>query len=449
MKLRDWSLRRWALVIALIILLPLVAMRLHLRWRLNEELDQLRAEGVPLSLQELAETYRASAEAIQAGAVLTNIYWRLPHPTEEEEPDVPGVGDNRDIRPGAAMPETMRQVTSNYLSRVVGLLPELYAALERPEIRYDREYNELDGSLDGYESGLTRNAVKILYTEFLYALDQAEWHRAAQAAAAQLRIVRSLHAEPGWIGQMNRMALLQFATASLELILGRQEVEPRSFSLLRQALEPRLDCFSLAHAVAGERALFLELAYRNDRSNLEKEFLPLSFEADYEPGELSEMWERFKVLVYRMSGKADEDIAFYIRASRGFERVLRGSLHEQHQLAANWNSHLPAGLGLRFHFWSGENLDYVGKVVEHHVARQSKLLAADAALAVAQYRLQHDGKLPASIEELVPEFLEAVPAEPQSGQPFELIVTADGYGIGRGTPVFKVRLNSPAKEEPE
>jgi hypothetical protein len=35
MKLRDWSLRRWALVIALIILLPLVAMRLHLRWRLN------------------------------------------------------------------------------------------------------------------------------------------------------------------------------------------------------------------------------------------------------------------------------------------------------------------------------------------------------------------------------------------------------------------------------
>jgi hypothetical protein len=75
--------------------------------------------------------------------------------------------------------------------------------------------------------------------------------------------------------------------------------------------------------------------------------------------------------------------------------------------------------------------------------------AADAALAVTQYRLQHDGKLPASIEELVPEFLEAVPAEPQSGQPFELIVTTDGYGIGRGTPVFKFRLNSPAKEEPE
>jgi hypothetical protein len=110
MKLRDWSFRRWALVIALIILLPLVGLRLHLRWQLNEELDQLRADGVPLSLQELAETYRASAEAILAGAVLTNIYWRLPHPTEEEEPHVPGIGDNRDLRPGAAMPETMRQV---------------------------------------------------------------------------------------------------------------------------------------------------------------------------------------------------------------------------------------------------------------------------------------------------------------------------------------------------
>jgi hypothetical protein len=332
---------------------------------------------------------------------------------------------------------------------VVGLLPELNAALERPEIRYDRDFNKWDGTLDGYESGLTRNAVKILYTEFLYALDQAEWHRAAQAAVAQLRIVHSLHSEPGWVGQMNRMVLQAFAIASTELILGRPEVEFRSLSLLRQALEPHWNQFSLALAVAGERALFLEFAYGESRSKMENKFLPLSFEADYEPGEWSEMRERFKVLLYRMSGKADEDIAFYIRASRGFERVLRGSLHEQHQLAANWNSHLPAGLGLRFHFWSGENLDYVGKVVEHHVARQSKLLAADAALAVAQYRLQHDGQLPASLDELVPELLEAVPVEPQSGKPFELIITADGYGIGRGTPVFKVRLNSPAKEEPE
>jgi hypothetical protein len=64
-------------------------------------------------------------------------------------------------------------------------------------------------------------------------------------------------------------------------------------------------------------------------------------------------------------------------------------------------------------------------------------------LAVAQYRLQHDGQLPASLDELVPELLAAVPVEPQSGQPFELIVTADGYGIGRGTPVFNVKLPRP------
>ena len=60
-----------------------------------------------------------------------------------------------------------------------------------------------------------------------------------------------------------------------------------------------------------------------------------------------------------------------------------------------------------------------------------------------RYRLQHDGKLPASLDELVPEFLEAVPVEPQSGKAFELIVTADGYGIGRGTPVFTVKVKQP------
>jgi hypothetical protein len=90
-----------------------------------------------------------------------------------------------------------------------------------------------------------------------------------------------------------------------------------------------------------------------------------------------------------------------------------------------------------------------GKVLNKWQDGYSRLCAADAALAVAQYRLQHDGKLPVSLDELVPEFLEAVPVEPQSGQPFELIATPDGYGIGRGTAVFKVRLNTPQREDAE
>lgn len=434
MKLRDCSLRRWLLVGALVLALPLVAMRLQLRWQLNRELDQLRADGVPLSLQEFAETYRASAEAIQAGAVLTNIYWRLPLPTEEEEPHIRGIGGNRDLRPGEAMPETVRQVTSNYLSRVAGLLPELYAALERPEVRYDRDFNKWD-ALDGYESGLTRNAVKILQTEFLYALDQAEWQRAAQAAVAQLRVAQTLQAEPGWLGHMNQRWQLLVATTSLELLLEKTQPDLSSIETLRQAIKPHLDHRTVAHAVAGERAMFLEITLPGKGTAIEAD--------DDQSFNLEGILERMVALLHRMSGMADQDIVFYIRLSRQCEPALSGSLQEQHELAANWSKYLPPRRVLPYYFLSRSAWESVGKIVEHHVARQSKLLAADAALAVAQYRLQYDGKVPASLDELVPEFLEAVPIEPQSGQPFELIVTPDGYGIGRGTPVFNVKPPQP------
>jgi hypothetical protein len=117
------------------------------------------------------------------------------------------------------------------------------------------------------------------------------------------------------------------------------------------------------------------------------------------------------------------------------------SLTAMATLAANWNEAMPRNRGHRFHCWSAYLLPTTGSQLSNWVGLQSGLRAADAALGVARYRLQHDGKLPASLDELVPAYLEVVPVEPQSGKPFELIVTSDGYGIGRGTPVFSVKLN--------
>lgn len=80
------------------------------------------------------------------------------------------------------------------------------------------------------------------------------------------------------------------------------------------------------------------------------------------------------------------------------------------------------------------------KVFSKVIALKGHLRAVDTALAIAQYRLKHDGMLPGSLNELVPEFLDAVPIEPKSGKPFKLIKTADGFGIGVGAPVIKIHL---------
>lgn len=53
---------------------------------------------------------------------------------------------------------------------------------------------------------------------------------------------------------------------------------------------------------------------------------------------------------------------------------------------------------------------------------------ADAALAVEQYRRRY-GKLPEQLDDLMPEFLQAVPDDAFDGQPLRYIVGADGYVV--------------------
>jgi hypothetical protein len=52
----------------------------------------------------------------------------------------------------------------------------------------------------------------------------------------------------------------------------------------------------------------------------------------------------------------------------------------------------------------------------------------DAAIAVERFR-RREGRLPDSLEDLVPDFLEAVPMDPYDGQPIRFVIKKDAYLI--------------------
>jgi hypothetical protein len=62
--------------------------------------------------------------------------------------------------------------------------------------------------------------------------------------------------------------------------------------------------------------------------------------------------------------------------------------------------------------------------VAQRTAMQRTLLAM---LAIERYRLAHEGELPAKLDDLVPDFLDAVPTDPFDGQPLRLLRTEKGY----------------------
>ena len=60
---------------------------------------------------------------------------------------------------------------------------------------------------------------------------------------------------------------------------------------------------------------------------------------------------------------------------------------------------------------------------------ESRRRAALTAIAVEQYRLVHDGRVPDNLDQLLPEFLSEIPKDPFDGQPLRFRVLRPGYVV--------------------
>ena len=59
----------------------------------------------------------------------------------------------------------------------------------------------------------------------------------------------------------------------------------------------------------------------------------------------------------------------------------------------------------------------------------ARLRTAQVALAVERFRCRHEGRLPARLEELVPDYLTALPHDPLDGKSLRFEVIDSGYAI--------------------
>jgi len=423
------------MVIAVIILLPLIGLRLHLKWRVHRVLVELREAGHPTRYTELAARYPPVPADQNLVTLLTNAWTTSPVQSfrEGEVQTIPLYGGPRLPAPGIEWPGPMRSNVAHFL---VARSEEL-AAYRQAVTRTQARCCVPDWPHGPYwlaNLSKTKSATRLLQLEAAFAINEQDGARAFSALETMLKINRSLLSDPLVVTHLVMAANNSMFTEALARYLGIEQTTREDLARLRSLIQEIADDQAFANALASERVAFLETyLYGTNPVHLLPPTEPLS--------QGREILERAKVIGYRMLGLGDADILAYLKLMDGLDHSARVSVTDLHRVATNWTAHLKhSGLG-RLRIWSRISLMDYDKLLAKEPRNQAALLAADAALAVAQYRLQDEGKLPASLDELVPEFLEAVPIEPQSGQSFELIVSSDGYGIGRGTPVFKVKLN--------
>jgi hypothetical protein len=222
------------------------------------------------------------------------------------------------------------------------------------------------------------------------------------------------------------------------LLLGRVEKESPELVRLHETFKEVHHNHDLSRLVVGERVAYLEAIQRRSSP------LPLTIEYDaWMSGQPPEQWrvglDDVRVLLYRMFGFGDRDLLSLLGVSRKLEAAAN-SVEDVAGLLKEWNRFQPEGVVP--HYWVEMFLVHRERTYEEWVEIHARLRATDAAFAVTRFRFDHEGNLPDSLEALIPEYFEAIPTDPESGKPFELITTTEGFGIGRGTALFNVRIEA-------
>jgi hypothetical protein len=82
-----------------------------------------------------------------------------------------------------------------------------------------------------------------------------------------------------------------------------------------------------------------------------------------------------------------------------------------------------------FYIFSAMLLPSMSGVANRDAATRARLRTALASLALERWRLAHDGTLPERLDDLVPQFLPSVPADPFDGKPLRFKKLERGYCI--------------------
>jgi hypothetical protein len=250
------------------------------------------------------------------------------------------------------------------------------------------------------------------------------------ACRAALNAARSIGDEPIFVSQLVRIAGVVMACPAIERTLGQGEPPTEELSALQKLLEDE-DAFpGLLTATRGERASMhkvFECVERGEVSAVELEGLSRS-------GSQS---DRLKNMLISLGFSMDkrEDHALFLSLITRYIQNAQLPMHEQAAADQAFDQEVRALLvpsPMRTAMITRLLLPAVSKMGEAFRRKHAYLRCAIVALASERYRGEKK-TWPATVDQLCPQFLAAVPLDPYDGKPLRYRRVKDGviiYSVG-------------------
>jgi hypothetical protein len=407
-----------ALAALLVVLILLIAV-----WRMGmasgnaARFKAIKAAGEPASARELDDWYEAVDDKENAALIWLDGIAKF-NPKLEKDQASPWSRikmPSRDQR----LTQTQFQMASDIVQANKEALELFRRAATMPRSRYPVDFSQGMFAELAHLSPL-KSAASVLQVEALVHAQSGRGGKAAESIQALLGAGRSLAQEPILISQLVRAAMDSMAVSSAERTLN-----------LTALTEPQLAALQAAFAAAETpnlttRALIGERACTATMLNSPRDLKPPSNPDELQTSLMTQ--KGFGSSLMRASGLLQRDLGFFLDAMATNIAISRSADPGPFLGGTNLQA-IELRARREYYVMTSMLLPALTRTTVRDVEHRARLRAAQTALAVERFRLANAGRLPASLAELTPKYLAALPVDPFDGEPLRFKTRTTGYVV--------------------
>jgi hypothetical protein len=381
-----------------------VAFRFMLKIKLRERLDAIRAEGYPATCAELDAWYTIPESAENAADTFIDSFSHLDKWEDKEERKLlPAIGQAKLPLRTEPLTEETKALITQYLADNKEALGLLHKGAATEHSRYPVDLSK------GFETLMPdlsdiRHGARLLALEAVLHAENGKPGSAASSIKSTFGLARSLSKEPILISQLVRNACQALAVSTLEHTVNRTEFTDEQLADLSQTLVNAEEPSAMIRAFAGERCSVVGV---------------MKMPASQIPSMLDMVSNRphplgvLAIWLYRFAGLADVDATIYLDLMGDYIKAIQLPPHQRKEAADAVEDR--SEKTSRIHMLVHVLMPALSRVTTLDLRSIAQVRVAHVGLAIERYRLA-TGKLPDSLADLTPTFLDAVVKDPFDGK---------------------------------
>ena len=390
--------------------------RLSLKSKLQARIDAIRAAGYPVTCAELDEWYTIPENVENAAYTIMDAFSYYKEWDKAKSKSLPVVGQAKLPARTEPLDEETKVLIAQYIADHNEALELLHAAAAIENYRYPIDFSAGNETLIPDLRNLKRG-VELLSIEAISHGENKNPGLSAHSLISSFNISRCLVKEPMLVSHLARTACQALTVTILERIVNRTDFRDEQLVELSRAIVDAQDRLNMSNALVGNRCMMLSV-FKD----------PVSVNPDIFGVKLpsAPVLELYKAL-----GIADMDAIICLDILNDFMETTRLPLHRRQEAADAIDARLKSVS--KIHILLPAVMPPLSRITTIDLRAIAGLRSAQVALAVQRYRLAV-GRLPDTLADLVPTYLEAVPQDPFDGNELRYKKLEPGfvvYSIGQ------------------